>query len=77
MPLGLAAGIETWLKRHPEKDRTDFLIQASLSRLEEDGIIVAMPNEVPKGRPRKEIPKSAYDMVREEPVPYKITKKTQ
>ena len=75
LPLGLAAGIETWLRRHPKKDRTDFLIEASLSRLEQDGIIVSMPEEVSKGRPRKEIPKSAYDLVREEPAPYQIKKK--
>lgn|ERR1035437_5752480 len=75
VPMGLAAGVETWLKRHPQKDRTEFIITAALKLLEADGIIVELPPETAKGRPRQELPKEAYDYVRETSTPYVIKKK--
>ena len=64
MQLGLVAGIETWLKlkKNAGKDRTDFLIEASLLHLKTEGITVEMPVEVAKGRPRS-VPQEAYALV--------------
>ena len=69
IPLGLAAGVETWLQRPEQKesgkDRTDFIIEASLSLLADAGIEVTIPAEYKGGRPRKTLPAAAFDMVRE------------
>lgn len=69
VPLGVAAGVEVWLNRaenlEAKKDRTAFIIEASIKFLAAEGIEVTVPTEYSVGRPRKQLPKAAFDMVRE------------
>ena len=68
VPVGLAAGIEMWLKKNPSKNRTDFMIASSLEKLFEAGIQVEIPADYSNARRRKELPASAFAMLKEVPV---------
>jgi hypothetical protein len=74
IPVGLAAGIERWLEKNATKDRTNFIYEAALDKLRASGIEVQFPAEYGKGRPRKSLPKEAYDLVSETALPKKPRK---